>query len=265
MTTKLAWPTTADDWPDDYAERFWRAYPRKVAKADSLRKLDQVRKRGEVSFSRLLAAVRNIDTNDEKFIPYPDTWLDDGRYLDGEALEPREFEPKAGLPTLEELERRYGSLSDASPHATPGAARVVAAPPRRVVARVPPEPLIGTSEGTSILIETSACAEAPRAGKRVAEEDKAESQSKGLTASSKPPMKEEASIKGRCFALARELSGNRGAALCAAALEHECRDPRDVWEDLRYCQTSGEDIAYHLLPKTGWQPPKDPRHNPPLT
>lgn len=73
-----------DDWPEDFRERFWRAYPRRIGKTAAIRKLEVVRRSGEISFARLLCSVGKIDTRDEKFIPHPTTWLNQGRYLDSE-------------------------------------------------------------------------------------------------------------------------------------------------------------------------------------
>ena len=72
-----------DGWPKDYRERFWAEYPRKVGRKAALAKLEGVRKSGEVGFDVLLAAIKSIDAKDEKFIPHPTTWLNQGRYLDG--------------------------------------------------------------------------------------------------------------------------------------------------------------------------------------
>jgi hypothetical protein len=72
------------DWPDDYRERFWQAYPRKIGKKAALRKLETIKNANEVTFDRLLSAIGKISATEEKFIPHPTTWLNHGRYLDGE-------------------------------------------------------------------------------------------------------------------------------------------------------------------------------------
>lgn len=76
-----------DDWPNDYTERFWQAYPRKVGKGSAMRKLSAIRKDGEVSFAQLLGAIRKIEASEERFIPHPTTWLNQGRYLDAAATD----------------------------------------------------------------------------------------------------------------------------------------------------------------------------------
>jgi hypothetical protein len=72
------------DWPEDFRERFWQAYPRKVGKKAAIRKLEAIENANEVSFDRLLSAIGKISATEEKFIPHPTTWLNQGRYLDGE-------------------------------------------------------------------------------------------------------------------------------------------------------------------------------------
>jgi hypothetical protein len=62
-----------NEWPGDYFERFWAAYPRKVGKLAARRKLDEAWKRDDTSFARLLSAVGAIDTKDPQYIPHPAT------------------------------------------------------------------------------------------------------------------------------------------------------------------------------------------------
>jgi hypothetical protein len=77
-------PARKSDWPEDYREMFWQAYPRKVGKKKALNRLDAIEAASEVSFARLLSAIGKIEASDPKYIPHPKTWLNDGRYLDGE-------------------------------------------------------------------------------------------------------------------------------------------------------------------------------------
>jgi hypothetical protein len=74
----------ADGWPKDFQDQFWKAYPRHVGKKHAMRKLETVRKSGECSFSKLMAAVGRIEASEPRFIPHPGTWLNQGRYLDGD-------------------------------------------------------------------------------------------------------------------------------------------------------------------------------------
>lgn len=87
------------DWPKDYREQFWNAYPRKKAKKSAFKALDRIRKSGEVAFDRLMAAILKIPIGEPVFIPHPATWLNQGRWddeqLPGETL-PRGPGPPVG-------------------------------------------------------------------------------------------------------------------------------------------------------------------------
>lgn len=106
-------PKSKSGWPKDFQERFWAAYPRRVGKKAAFRKLEIIEKAAEVPFERLLTAIGKIDTHDEKFIPHPTTWLNEGRYLDYVPLEmvagatgpPKP--PSPDLPSDAELRAKY--------------------------------------------------------------------------------------------------------------------------------------------------------------
>jgi len=75
-----------DDWPSDYGEQFWRAYPRKTEKLAAMKKLATLRKSGIVTFADLLMGVKryataNINT-DLKFVKQPPAWLNAGCWAD---------------------------------------------------------------------------------------------------------------------------------------------------------------------------------------
>jgi hypothetical protein len=77
----VAIATCATDWPSDYREVFWEAYPRKVGKKGALRELDRHRK--SVSFEKLISAVRAYAaTADPQFTKHPKTWLHNGCWDD---------------------------------------------------------------------------------------------------------------------------------------------------------------------------------------
>jgi len=85
---RLAEEPKPNGWPADYEKQFWDRYPRKVAKADAMRRLTKVKKIG-VSFQRILDGIdRYIAWHDDptaKWRPdyaYPATWLHDGRWDD---------------------------------------------------------------------------------------------------------------------------------------------------------------------------------------
>lgn len=74
---------TVSDWPADYREQFWGAYPNKVGKADALAKLDRVRKRGDVPFATLMAALdRYVHKTDDRKWCNPATWIHQQRWTD---------------------------------------------------------------------------------------------------------------------------------------------------------------------------------------
>jgi hypothetical protein len=75
-------PPPDDDWPSDYAERFWKQYPRRVGRKKTFAILKSIRARGEVTFAVLMAGVARIPINEPKFIPHPTTWLNQGRWDD---------------------------------------------------------------------------------------------------------------------------------------------------------------------------------------
>ncbi len=88
---KLVYAVT--DWPADYAEQFWRLYPRRVARKPALRALDAIRRAG-VSFEVIMAGLRQYageqaGTN-PKFIAHAATWLNEERWND----EPNTYKPK---------------------------------------------------------------------------------------------------------------------------------------------------------------------------
>ncbi|MDO8596397.1 MAG: hypothetical protein Q7R45_07220 [Sulfuricaulis sp.] len=70
------------DWPKDYRDRFWNAYPRKQAKKAAFKALDKLKKTGEVTFAKLMAGVANIPIGEPIFIPHPATWLNRGGWDD---------------------------------------------------------------------------------------------------------------------------------------------------------------------------------------
>jgi hypothetical protein len=99
---------------DSEADEIYQLYPRHIAKKDFLKAYRAARK--QAPFDTILDAVRKFaiecQTSEPKFIPYPATWINKGRWLDeepkanghaAEVSEPRK--PKGPPPTLEELMR----------------------------------------------------------------------------------------------------------------------------------------------------------------
>lgn len=71
----------------DNFETFWKAYPKKKAKDDALKAFNK-RKVDKQLLDSMLAAIATQARSDDwikdggKFIPYPATWLNDGRWQD---------------------------------------------------------------------------------------------------------------------------------------------------------------------------------------
>ena len=72
------------DWPKDFREQFWAAYPRKVEKKAAMALLDRVRRRGEVRFTDLMAAVGRYAAQkiDLQYTKGPTVWLNRGCWDD---------------------------------------------------------------------------------------------------------------------------------------------------------------------------------------
>lgn len=75
-----------DDYPPDAFDRFWTLYPpgRKGAKKATASKFDGIRRRGEVTFDRLMAGLqRFVDSRpDPQYTKAPEVWLNKGCWDD---------------------------------------------------------------------------------------------------------------------------------------------------------------------------------------
>lgn len=73
-------------------DEFWKAYPKKKAKDDARKAFDK-RKPTRQLLDSMLAAIREQSRSTDwtkdggQFIPYPATWLNDGRWQDSEGVE----------------------------------------------------------------------------------------------------------------------------------------------------------------------------------
>lgn len=78
-------PAVVDDWPPDYRDLFWSAYPagRKTEKKAVFAKLDRVRKAGEVAFVKLMDGLaRYRAVAEPRFTKAPLVWLNRGCWDD---------------------------------------------------------------------------------------------------------------------------------------------------------------------------------------
>ncbi len=77
------------DWPPDYGEQFWKAYPRRVGKKAAMDKLGKIKKRCEVSWQALMSGVLRyaaaVKHSDPQYIKHPSTWLNAGCWDDEHA------------------------------------------------------------------------------------------------------------------------------------------------------------------------------------
>jgi len=74
----------SDDWPKDYGDRFWQAYPRKTEKLSAMKKLATIRKSGIVTFADLMAGVKRYAAvgTEPQYTKHPTTWLNAGCWSD---------------------------------------------------------------------------------------------------------------------------------------------------------------------------------------
>jgi hypothetical protein len=92
-------------------ERFWEAYPRRIAKATALKSFEKLHV-DEALLSKMLAALEKqkkcTQWQDIKFIPHPSTWLNNSRWEDEIDVSEDDIE-ESGIPemTREDLERIY--------------------------------------------------------------------------------------------------------------------------------------------------------------
>lgn len=77
------------DWPKDYQDRFWKAYPKHTEKKAALAKLDAVKRGGKVTWAVFLSGVeryaRHVVGTEDKFIKQPTTWINKGCWDDEHA------------------------------------------------------------------------------------------------------------------------------------------------------------------------------------
>lgn len=93
-----------DDWPKEYGDLFWKAYPRKTEKLAAMKRLSNVRKSRIVTFADLMAGVNRyaiaVANSDPQYTKHPTTWLNAGCWADetqpGGRNGARDFDQKRG-------------------------------------------------------------------------------------------------------------------------------------------------------------------------
>jgi hypothetical protein len=73
-----------DDWPENFGDAFWQAYPRKTEKLAAMKKLVTLRKSGIVTFEDLMAGVKRYAAipREPQYTKQPTTWLNAGCWTD---------------------------------------------------------------------------------------------------------------------------------------------------------------------------------------
>jgi hypothetical protein len=86
------------EWPSDFAERFWAAYPRHVAKRAAMASLERVRRSDEVAFTSLLEAVEryaeSVARIEPLYVAHAATWLNNRRWEDEPAHLASRWKPR---------------------------------------------------------------------------------------------------------------------------------------------------------------------------
>jgi len=76
------------DWPPDFAEQFWGAFPNKVGRKAAIDKLERIGKTRRVSFEELMAGLHGYVTKtDDRPWCNPLTWLNQERWTDQPAAQ----------------------------------------------------------------------------------------------------------------------------------------------------------------------------------
>lgn len=103
-----------DDWPADYRDRFWSAYPHKIGKSDAMSKLDRVRKSRRVTFAKIMSGLDFYKSSKPPDRPWcnPSTWLNQGRW-DDEPAPHEERRSAAGNRGSAGTEQAISALADA--------------------------------------------------------------------------------------------------------------------------------------------------------
>jgi hypothetical protein len=74
------------DWPKDYRDLFWQAFPKRVDKQAAFKKLEQLRKLGKLPWATLIAGVgryaESVRGTDPQYIKSPAAWLNAGKWDD---------------------------------------------------------------------------------------------------------------------------------------------------------------------------------------
>ena len=91
---------------DDNFDEFWAAYPRRAGRDDAKSALAKALRRVTMA-DIMLALYRQVWPDDPRYIPYPATWLNQGRWADDPLAAAPEPVPKRGR-----LTQAFAQLDD---------------------------------------------------------------------------------------------------------------------------------------------------------
>lgn len=90
-------PPTPSEWPSDFREQFWTAYPRRTEKKSAIAKLEAIKRGGTVGWDTFMAGVlryaRHMAGTEERYLKHPTTWLNRGCWDDELSARPEPTRP----------------------------------------------------------------------------------------------------------------------------------------------------------------------------
>lgn len=85
------------DWPADYREQFWKAFPRRTKKDTAMKALEKVAKAGKTRWADLINAIERYKLSRDVqrgCVMHPATWLNGGCWKDEEQTTPHPVGPR---------------------------------------------------------------------------------------------------------------------------------------------------------------------------
>lgn len=106
-TTSLRNPQKArvHEWPSDFEERIWKAYPKKTDRKKSLARLRALYRADKIPFEVIVAGIERLCSHlrDPQYAPTLERWLRDERWTDQHPTGPPRREPSRGGNAMLEL------------------------------------------------------------------------------------------------------------------------------------------------------------------
>lgn len=95
------------DWPPDYRDQFWDAYPNRKDKHDAMKALDKVAFAGRTKWADLINGIEQYKLSRDVqrgFIKMPATFLNKGSWKNEEQTTPTQVERKGAVSFFDGLE-----------------------------------------------------------------------------------------------------------------------------------------------------------------